>query len=119
MLLSPFKNLRLTLVRTEENMKTAFRFWDGDLQEIASKRPDFYSCLLLEFQEALLKQNSLEPDSDTRKMAIHMWMEHLLVSPLWSQRNSAVDVQELYDQLMDACLISPNSWTQKLSKLLL
>jgi ribosomal biogenesis protein LAS1 len=100
-------------------MNTAFRFWDSDLQKITVNKPAFLAALLSEFESALSRDSSIDPDTDSSKKAVFLWMDHLLTSKTWSPQRSAVNMKDMFEKLMESCLLTPSLWTHHLCKLLL
>jgi hypothetical protein len=119
MFLRAVGELKTDLVRTEESMNTAFRFWNANLQDMSAKMPRLYRLLLLELQDSLARPNNLDPETDTGKQAIYMWIENLLLSPSWLQFRSTINMNDIYAQLIESNLLSPTVWTHRLSKVLL
>jgi hypothetical protein len=101
-------------------MNAAFLIWDKLLLKLTEQRPSFFESLLRSIQTALDSSFHMSSDSTLEKDIIYQWQWHLLSSKKWqSSQQHFWQSEDFPSELIEACYLNPNPWTQQLAKLLL
>jgi hypothetical protein len=101
-------------------MKAAYLIWDKLLQDLVDRRHNLYIAIVTRLQAELDSPTQIDPTSDPEKDAIFQWLSHLFTSKKWIHTKGGRSSHEsLSAEVMENCLMSPNTWSKKLGKVLL